>query len=127
MNTAKRALIPLLCLAICLGLLRSVFFFGYVPSSSMEPALKKGSVIFGYRKFKTLRNGDIIVFQKDGRLLVKRVAASHDEIVTIGEETVTVPEDCFYVLGDNQENSYDSRYWSSPFVPLSDVVAKIFG
>lgn len=126
MNTAKRALIPLLCIAICLGLFRSVFFFGYVPSSSMEPALKKSSVIFGYRRFKELKNGDVIVFQKEGRLLVKRIAAREDDTVRIGEESVDVPHNCFYVLGDNRGNSYDSRYWSDPFVSLNDVVAKIF-
>lgn len=125
MKTAKRALIPLLFIAICLGMFRSVFFLGYVPSSSMEPTLKEGSVIFGYRLFKELKTGDVIVFQKDGRLLVKRIAARQNDIIRVDEETITVPEDCFYVLGDNRENSFDSRYWSEPFIPLSDVIAKI--
>lgn len=126
MNTAKRALIPLLCIAVILGLFHSVFFLGYVPSSSMEPTLREGSVIFGYRRFKELKNGDVIVFQKEGRLLVKRIAAREDDTVRIGEETIAVPHNCFYVLGDNRDNSYDSRYWSDPFVSLNDVVAKIF-
>ena len=32
--------------------------------------------------------------------------------------------DCYYVLGDNAENSLDSRYWEEPFVKEDEIVAK---
>ena len=35
-----------------------------------------------------------------------------------------VPEGKVFVLGDNRDNSEDSRAWSDPFVPLSQVVGK---
>jgi signal peptidase I len=37
---------------------------------------------------------------------------------------VVVPKDSFLVLGDNRENSDDSRFWG--FVPLNDVLGKAF-
>lgn len=38
---------------------------------------------------------------------------------------MTVPEGCYYVLGDNVDSSSDLRYWLNPFVDGTDVVAKL--
>jgi signal peptidase I len=36
---------------------------------------------------------------------------------------VAVPADNFFVLGDNRDNSSDSRYWG--FVPKGTVIGKV--
>ena len=69
--------------------------------------------------------GDVIIFKHDGKLLVKRIAAVEGEIVFRNGVSLTVPEKSYYVLGDNAENSYDSRYWEEQFVQAEDIVAKV--
>lgn len=88
----------------------------------MEPTLKRGSYIIGCRIYSSLETGDIIIFRHDGKLLVKRIAAVSGDTVEKDGTSMTVPEDCYYVLGDNADNSYDSRYWEEPFVKHEDAI-----
>ena len=99
--------------------------FGDVPTASMEPTLETGSLILGLRLFGELETGDIIIFRHDNSYLVKRIAACEGDTLVHQNAIVTVPENCFYVLGDNVENSHDSRYWDNPFVSYEDVIAKL--
>ena len=115
--------ILLTCMLVVLS--RTAFFLGYIPTASMEPTLKKGSFILATRLYKDLNDGDIIVFERDGRLLVKRIMASGGEVVAQNGSMLVVPESCYYVCGDNTDQSYDSRFWTDPFVRESSIVAKL--
>ena len=118
-------IIPIIVMLLTFILLKCVFLIGYVPSESMEPTLERGSYIIGCRIYSSLETGDIIIFRHDGKLLEKRIVAVGGDTVEKNGISMTVPEGCYYVLGDNADNSYDSRYWENPFVKEEDVVAKL--
>ena len=129
--------IPICLTLLCYVLLQHVFLLGYVPSASMKPTLQEGNFIFGLRTFETPTVGDIIVFEKDGVLHVKRIAAGPGEQIDLtkleymdslpipnwSEPILTVPAGHFFVLGDNTQDSYDSRYWEDPFIAEEQTVA----
>ncbi len=121
-------------------LFHTVFLAGYVPTESMEPTLKKGSFLIAPRVYSGLERGDVIVFRREGELLVKRIAAVGGDTVDLdklsytpgwvvpkrNQQVVVVPGNSYFVLGDNVNNSFDSRYWEEMYVREADVVAKVW-
>lgn len=135
-------------------LFRFVFAVIYIPTSSMEPAIKAGSFGIAWRlpyiinSRKTVNRGDIVIFRREGdpRLLCKRVIGLEGETVIIhsgkvyidgrlleesyvvgtteGEMSVTVPEGCLFMMGDNREHSFDSRYWPKITINERSIYAR---
>lgn len=128
-----------LCFGVWL-LFQTVLLVGVVPSSSMEPTIPEDSIILGNRLIGNLGRGDIIVFRHGGKILVKRIVAVGGDTVSLNDQdgsfavnqelaTATriliVPKDYFFVVGDNRQNSFDSRFWEEPFVGAKWVLARV--
>ena len=80
-------LMPLLVGAIILFLFQTVFLIGYVPSESMEPTLKENSLILGFRPYGELNTGDIVIFEHEEGVFVKRIAACPGEEIEVEGKT----------------------------------------
>ncbi len=117
--------IPLLSGLLIIMVFQFVLILGYVPSASMEPTIPSSSLIIGLRLYGELRRDDIIIFRMEGQMIVKRIAAVPSDTVILEEENVTVPDGCYYLLGDNRVKSWDSRHWEEPFIKETDILAKV--
>ncbi|MCR4745990.1 MAG: signal peptidase I [Lachnospiraceae bacterium] len=124
-----------------------------VPSSSMEKTIMTGDRVIGYRlaySFSEPERGDIIIFKfpdDESKLYIKRLIGLPGETVEIKEGKVfvngealdepyltvttegtfgpyTVPEGHYFMLGDNRNNSADSRYWNNTYLAREKIVGK---
>jgi len=120
----------LIAMVLALGVRSAVRIFS-IPTPSMEPTLRVGDHIAVTPYHTSLpRRGDVVVFRSPvnrDELLVKRVIAVPGDLVESREGHLLVsghhagdagsvvpqivPAECYFVLGDNRVNSYDSRQW----------------
>lgn len=123
-----------------------------VPTGSMEQTVMTGSRIVINRLayvYDTPKRGDIVSFYypDDGETLyLKRVIGLSGEVIEgidgkvyidgkmISDYTentffddfgpYVIPEGCYFMMGDNRSNSWDSRYWTNKFVDIEDIIGK---
>jgi signal peptidase I len=141
------ALLVLLCL--CTPVITYLFFLAphQVAGISMEPTFQDGEYILNSKIAKPER-GDVVVYKSETYDKIGRIVGIGGDKIEIKEGLVyingspesytgytpkttygageiwenkeyTVPENEFFILGDNRSNSKDSRY--SGFVKRSDI------
>lgn len=115
MKAARLILQPItIALALAFAARAAVRIYA-IPSASMAPTLQAGDHIIVTPYRGTPQRGDVIVFHAPlsaDELMVKRIAGTPGDAVDAGAgRIVVVPAGCYFVVGDNRQDSFDSRNW----------------
>ena len=143
----------LFSLVISMFIKNTVVACAVVPTGSMENTVMPGSKIIINRlayTFEEPQRGDIVSFYypDDGKTIyLKRIIGLPGETVEVIDGVVyidkkplieeyikeemlgdfgpfTVPEDSYFMMGDNRNNSWDSRYWNDKYVDFNEIVGQ---
>ena len=145
----RTTILLILSVAVITGVVFSSFLMLIVvPSNSMEPTLNTGTLAVGSRMVRNIERGDILVFEHNEIIMIKRVVGlSGEQVVIDSNGTVSidgdilsesyvkhmrrgrvqrfdVPDGYLLFLGDNRQSSNDARFWDYSFVPHDSVLAE---
>ena len=143
MGTSKS--IYYLRIVVIVFLITHYFNIVHISGQSMYPTLSDNTYSIAMRT-NNLEVGDIVIVRYEGLgHIVKRLVGKPGDVVHIDETgtyvngkniapsltkakyspdtDIVVPENSYYVVGDNRDNSYDSRVFGP--VPIKDVAFKL--
>lgn len=132
----RQIIVTVFLMAVILLLFRVIFGLAKVEGSSMYPEYHDGDIVVYLRLTDSPERNDVVLVKmNDGRILIKRVIGLPGEEVYIDGRTgsvfidgmelqedysatdpgevlrypLTLEEDEYFLLGDNRDNSMDSR------------------
>jgi len=148
------ALCILIAFVVALLIRKYVMVIGYVPTTSMYDTINKGdrliinelAYVFGEPK-----RGDIVSFYypddesqvyikriiglpgetiegKDGAVYINGTRLNEssyiDDVYTSDFGPYLIPENSYFMMGDNRSNSRDSRFWDNKYVSIDKIIGR---
>lgn len=70
--------------------------------------------------------GDTVTI-KEGYVYINNEKIEQDYTIYLNENAgpFRVPEDTYFIMGDNRPDSYDSRYWNEKYIPIENIIGKV--
>lgn len=133
---------------------RGIIVNAQTPTDSMENTIMRGDRYFGFRlayMFDEPQRQDIIIFKfpdNEKEIFVKRIIGVPGDVVEIKDDivyvngepldepylkeamklhqnmTFIVPDESYFVMGDNRNISNDARYWKNTYVRKDQIIGK---
>jgi signal peptidase I len=135
-----------ICIFLCVSTPKNDFFV-IVVGNSMNPALKNGQLVLASKDVSQLYIGDIVVIKQNKENIIKRITATqgakYAENISAGDDYMlipdflgvkmkstphakilfkTIPENFYFVEGDNRGNSFDSKNFG--LIHRSQIIGK---
>ena len=112
----------------------------------MEPTLRDKQIVLIKKYNLDLNYNDIVVIKKNNKIIIKRIVGIPKDTVKIEDyvyingkkiddlstedagiasKEITLKEDEYFVLGDNRQNSIDSRFQEIGNIKANEIIGKI--
>ena len=129
-------------------LLINIFFYQicFVHGESMNPTLKDRDITVIKKYNLKLSYGDILVIRKDNKIIIKRLVGLPGDKIRIDNylyvndkkmdnlytenkgdiiSEILLKENEYFVLGDNRQNSIDSRFEEIGTIKKDEIIGKL--
>lgn len=140
---------PVLCsiatAAVAVIIFQLFWGIAVVNGNSMSPSYEDGDLVLFNKRENPEKNQVVVAYVRD-KYVIKRIVAVQGDVITIcdnillingeeqgsvdsdgddREESITLVEDQYFLMGDNRENSKDSRIYGVVYrCQIIGVVAK---